>query len=273
MRRTIKYHIWPRGMRFENGLQPLVEFVSKRKLVIGCNEVLCEFSISISAFEALEFDCLDEFIQAMKHTPVYEGFRCKLLFNRKGLDDYLKIIVSFNWRTVDMRVESGDADLVEAIHVFLKNTFNLRNPAISESSDDRAKYLQPTIFIAHSFDPIGEKYFTILSKFLRLLGLDVKHGLDFRSQDIPQKVRVLIDSQDILLAVISGNKEAPWLTAEPSYAMGHGKHIVLAVEKGVFYDPTILGKDLEQIRFEPGHIEQSFIPLLSEFRSIRVKGL
>ncbi|MGC8605455.1 MAG: hypothetical protein ACP5VS_17455, partial [Desulfomonilaceae bacterium] len=272
MRRTVKYHIWPRDIRFEDGLEPLVEFVSERNFVIK-DQKCCEFYIAISKFEELECDSIDQFVKKMKHTPEYELSRVLLLFNRSGLDDYLKIMIKFDWHTIDIWVGSTNPDLVDAIHVFLKEIFYLKNPEIPESPENRAKYLQPTIFIAHRFDASGKNYFESLSTFLKLLGFQVKHGKEYTSEGIPDKVRSRIDSQDIFIVTVSGPGEAPWLIAEPTYALGKGKHIVLAVENGANYDPTILGKDLEQIRFGSGHIEQTFIPLLQEFRSVRVKGL
>jgi hypothetical protein len=37
--------------------------------------------------------------------------------------------------------------------------------------------------------------------------------------------------------------------------------------------PSIHGRDNEQIAIEPGHVEQSFIKLLQEFRSVGINGL
>ena len=273
MQRTIKYAIWPRDLCFEEGLQSLVNFIGERGFVIGSNQKMCLCSIAISKFDTLKFHSIDEFIKIMKRTPAYESFSCILLSDRNGEEGCLTITISVGRGPVEISVDSGNVDLVEGTHAFLKSTFRLKNPEIPKFTDERAKYLQPSIFIAHRFDSKGEKYFETVSTFLVLLGFDVQHGKNYTSQAIPDKVRTLIDSQDILLAIISGNEEAPWLIAEPNYALGREKHVVLAVENGANYDATILGKDLEQIRFEPGHIEQSFIHLLREFRSVRVKGL
>jgi len=102
---------------------------------------------------------------------------------------------------------------------------------------------------------------------------DIKEGEPYASRDIPNKVKSRIDLQDIFICLVSGSREHPWLIAEPSYALGKGKHIIVLSEEETKYDATILGRDLEQIRFPSGHVEKAFIPLLQEFRSIRIKGL
>ena len=123
------------------------------------------------------------------------------------------------------------------------------------------------------FDSKSDKAFDTLSNFLTLLGLEVLQGAEYSSRDIPDKVKERIDRQDIFLCMVLGSRNHAWLNAEPAYALGSRKHIVLLIEDDSGYDPTILGKDLEQIRFTKGAIEKTFIPLLREFRNIRIKGL
>lgn len=198
---------------------------------------------------------------------------CTPFFQGKTQGHFLRTGISFDQQKVQVDVASQDVDLVEATHRFIKDTFNLRNPEVPIAPDNRPKHLQPTVFIAHHFDAVGGEYFKKVSSFLELLGFNVKQGEEYTSQAIPDKVRARIESQDIFIGIVSGNREHEWLIAEPSYALGKGKHVILVVEKESIYTPTILGKDLEQVRFEVGHVEQTFIPLLREFRSIRVRGI
>jgi hypothetical protein len=76
-----------------------------------------------------------------------------------------------------------------------------------------------------------------------------------------------------LAQLITGQRDHAWLQAEPAYAKGRGKHIILIVQEDSGYNPTILGTDLEQIRFPRGQVEKAFIPILQELQNVRVRGL
>ena len=275
MWRTIKYCIWPRDMRFEDGLLAVVGFAAKRSLKPDPGKVIFDniFDITITDFESVKCDGIDEFVAVLRKTPVFERFTCNPFFRGKRKEHFLHTGVSFDHRRVEIAVASGDVDLVEATHRFLKDAFNLRNPELPTSPDDRPKHLHPTVFIGRHFDELGNQYYDKLSSFLKLLGFEVKQGEEYASQAMPEKVKGRIDTQDIFLGIVSGDREHKWLIAEPSYALGKGKHVLLVVEKEATYTPTILGQDLEQVRFDSGHIEQTFIPLLQEFRSIRIRGI
>jgi hypothetical protein len=80
-----------------------------------------------------------------------------------------------------------------------------------------------------------------------------------------------IDAQDIYLGLVTVNPEHDWLIAEGSYARGKGKHIIVVAEEGAKFNPTILGRDFEQIRFAGTNIEEGFIKLLQEFRHIGLR--
>lgn len=110
-----------------------------------------------------------------------------------------------------------------------------------------------------------------LREFLRLLGFDVVEGEHYSSQPIPEKVRARIDDQSLYLALITNAERHDWLTAEAAYALGKDKHVIVLIEEGTKFNPTILGTDLEQIRFPVDTVERSFISLLREFRDIGVR--
>lgn len=163
--------------------------------------------------------------------------------------------------------------MVSAAHTFIKDTFQFRNPEVPLPDARRAIYPQPTVFVGRHFDSSGDESFSGLSKFLRMLGFDVRQGEEYRSESIPKKVAARIDGQDLYICLVTGVREHDWLIAEAAYAKGRGKHIILLLEESATFNPTILGRDLEQIRFPPSHIEKSFIPLMGEFRSIGVQGI
>lgn len=275
MWRTIEYHIWPREPKFEAGLSALVDFAEKRGLKTGSGQVIFDnlFNIAIDEFERVKCDKLEEFVEMLSRNQVFKGFTCNPFFRVTNGEGFLRAGVSFDHRRVTVDVASQNVDLVEATHRFLKDTFQLRNPEVPRSPDDRPKHLHPTVFVGRHFDAVGHHYYAKLSSFLKLLGFDIKQGEEYTSQAIPEKVKARIDSQDVFLSVVSGDRDHGWLIAESAYAQGKGKHVLLMLEKEASYAPTILGKDLEQLRFDSGHIEQTFISLLEEFRSIRVRGL
>jgi hypothetical protein len=271
MNKIITYHIWPRDIKFEEKLGLITDFTEKRKLKPSSKHRSC-YRIELDPFQRVTSYDVEEFLDLMKHAPTFDSFMFESWFTNPKEED-LCIGITYYPVNIEVSVNSDDIDLLEATHIFIRDKLSLRNPEVCPYDDTRAKYLHPTVFIGRHFDKAANEYPSALSTFLELLGFDVKQGEAYASTTIPEKVKARIDAQDIFLCVISGKKGHPWLVAEPAYALGKGKHIVLLVEEGTDYDPTILGKDLEQVRFPPGHIEKTFIPLLAEFRSVRIKGL
>ena len=156
MLRTIKYNIWPRNIRFEDGLLAVVDFAAKRLLKPSEN-IRDNFSITINDFESVDCDGIEELVDILRKTPVYSRFTCRNSFQGKQPEQLLHTGVTFNNREVEVYVSSKDVDLVEATHRFIKDTFNLRNPELPTSPDDRPKYLHPTIFIGRHFGCNGKK--------------------------------------------------------------------------------------------------------------------
>src|ERR1035441_2551897 len=218
------------------------------------------FEIRISEAETVRCESFPEFIDVLRRIHVFNSFQCNPYFCDEKGKPYLRTGVSFDQRIVTIDIASDNGDMVDAGHRFLKETFNLRNPEIPPSPDDRPKHLHPTVFVGRHFDHIGQQYYSALSTFLELLGFEVKQGEEYTSTSIPEKVKARIDSQDIFIGLVSGEREHSWLIAEPSYALGRGKHVLLLVENEASYSPTLLGKDLEQVRFDRGQIEKTFIP-------------
>ena len=112
-----------------------------------------------------------------------------------------------------------------------------------------------------------------MNNYLRLLGFSVVDAERYQAESIPEKVKRLIDGQDIYLGLVVGEREHNWLVAESAYAQGKEKHVILVIEEGSKFHPAIHGRDMEQIPFSRGHIEQSFTRLLEEFRGVGINGL
>ena len=272
MRKDIAYHVWPRDLRFEDKLSLLGEFAAERGLQFNPDSEDSVFRLQVDRNETVWCGALEELVAYMKRHPAYEGFTAGPDYQDDEAAKSLSVLIRKTGRAIQVEVWSEDIDLVESTHTMIREEFRLSNPAIPLGDGTRDKWLNPTVFVARHFDARGDEYFASLEAFLRLLGFDVKQGREYTSKPIPTKVRDRIDSQDIFIAVVSGDQTSEWLIAEPAYAV-KDKHIVLMVEEGASYETTLLGQDLEQIRFPPGQIEKTFIPLLQEFTSVRVKGI
>jgi len=230
------------------------------------------FSLRINRFEETVSRSLKEFLPVMRRTPVFERLWTQQTWKGKG-DKHMTVGIVFHETHIDIAIEAKDIDLVNAAHANLRSEFSLRNPEIPIPDSSRAIHPQPTIFLGRHFDRKASQAAQILMRFLKLLGFHVIEGEDYNSRNIPEKVKALMDRQDIYLGLVTGAKEHDWLTAEISYALGKGKHIMLLVENGAKFNPTILGRDFEQARFPASTIEKSFIKLLTEFRSVGVRKI
>jgi len=105
---------------------------------------------------------------------------------------------------------------------------------------------------------------------MELLRFDVKEAEEYRALRIPEKVQSLIKGQDIYVGLVTGKREHEWLIAEAGFAQGQDRHVIMVVEDGAGFNPTIQGRDYEQIPFPPDHVEKSFIKLMQEFRSLGI---
>ena len=272
MKKHISYRVWPSDLRLEEELGLLEDFASERGLAPHSQGPFL-LTVDVDRHQKVECDTLEEWVEYMKHSPEREGFRVCLRYVDDEQDSHLDVDVIHSFNRVKVDVSSDKADWVESAHAMISRVFQLSNPAVLEGDGTREKLLDATVFIGRHFDASADVYSASLQKFLELLDFDVKQGKGYTSQPIPDKVKDRIDSQDIFIVVVSGSGTHEWLTAEPSYALGRDKHVILMVEEGVSYNPTILGQDLEQIRFPRGHIEKTFIPLLEEFTSLGLIGI
>jgi hypothetical protein len=272
MKSTIKYYVWDRHLDWPTAIQGIKELVQRR----GYNPIgkYNLHAIRVNAIKSLRLDSLDEFIQALQKLDAFDtlssDIRCDPLVESDSNHPSTFLAIQLDVEDkVTISVEARDYDLIEGVHSEMKDLFHLRNPEMK--ARERPFYPQPTIFVGRHFDKAGNAAYDTLIPFLSLLGLDTKQGAEYSSRAIPEKVRERIDSQDIFLAIVTGNRNHAWLNAEPAYAKAKGKHIILLVQNGIRYNPTLLGSDLEQIRFDANRIEQSFVPLLLEFHNIGVR--
>jgi hypothetical protein len=271
MKTTITYHIWSRSTPWADRFDALQKLVLQRGFTPEGDSHL--LTLTESRFKSDRVDSLAEFISLLRRCPAFESFSALMTFAPVQEEDAasLSIHMVLGYGSLSIEVDHPTPDIVQVIHSEIRETLGLRNPTIKPP--ERPLYLQPTVFVGRHFDAESDAAFTTLSEFLTLLGIEVLQGLEYSSRAIPDKVKERIDRQDIFLALVTGARSHEWLHAESAYAKGRGKHVIVLVQKDATFNPTILGADLEQIRFPKGAIEKTFIPLLHEFRDIRVRGL
>ena len=252
MQRTIQYHIWPNDVDFGKKIKLLLNFVKKSNFEIKQNaqDPANLFIIKKDRYTTDETGFIEDFIELLNNTPSLINFTFILHFIRNDNDkDFLIIGLGYSKECIEVHVlTEDDADMVYLTHNFIKENFHLKNPEIPLTDDNRSLYLNPTVFIGRRFNKVADDYYNKLSSFFELLGFDVIQGEEYNSNYIPEKVKNRIDTQDIFIALISGDKH-DWITSESSYAHKGGKHIILLVENNTVFNPTLLGKDLEQYVF------------------------
>jgi hypothetical protein len=228
-------------------------------------------SIAFDRFESAETNDFDDFVTTLRKAPRFNRFQMIMKFVSEGKS--VRFAITYDRDNVRVDVAASDDDLGVAAHQFVKDEFGLSNPNIPESDPTRRKNLHATIFLGRHFDDPSEQEAKKLSNYLRLLGFSVVDAERYQAEPIPNKVKRLIDGQDIYLGLVVGDREHNWLVAESAYAQGKEKHVILVIEEGSTFHPAIHGRDMEQIQFSRGRIEESFIRLLQEFRAIGINGL
>ncbi len=267
---TISYHIWSRALRFADVLLWCREFAAERNIKITAD---ARFELRISRFERIAVGELSEFVKVLQTHPEHESLITNdYLFCETDRERSLAFNFYVQSGVIGVGIASKDVDLLNAAHIALRDRFQLRNPPPPVDAA-RRKALHATVFLGHHFDDHGLRTAGVIGKFLALLRFEVIEGQPYTSQPIPEKVKAGIARQDIYIGLATGQREHDWIVAESAFASGRDKHIILLVEDDSGFNPTISGKDLEQIRFAVGYPEQCFIRLVEEFRSTGIAGL
>ncbi len=256
------YRIWPRDLDFEKLFSAVEAFAYERKM----ERVSGRFTVERDEFETITAHSLEEFRSVFKSPIKFERLFTAQSFKKKDVS--LGVEVSSRGHSLTITVKSNDPDLVTLGQNRFKVDFRLQKPPVPLADSLRATYPQPTIFLGRHFDEGAAATAGTLKQFLSLLSIEVVEGEAYSARPIPAKVEALIDGQELYLGLVTKNSEHDWITAEAAYARGKSKLIILVVEEGTSFNPTIIGRDFEQIRFPSGRIEQSFIKLLQEFRAI-----
>jgi hypothetical protein len=185
---------------------------------------------------------------------------------------FFPVYIECDRSRIKFAINGSDDDMILAAHDFIKKEWKLSNPPIHVPQEGRPRNLQATIFLGKHFDSDSKEPSRELRKFLELLRFDVQEADEYQAMPIPVKVQQLIERQDIYLGLVTGRREHSWLVAEAAFARGKNRHVIMVVEDGSEFNPTIQGRDYEQILFPRQSVEKSFVRLLQEFRSLGISG-
>lgn len=131
------------------------------------------------------------------------------------------------------------------------------------------KMLEKKCFIAHRFDEAGSELADKLARFLSLLNFEVSTGRGFSPGSISEKVKVRIEKQSLVFAILTSGDDSTWLIQE-SLIGSLEKPVFILKEKNYEFKPGLLG-DHEYIPFTNPAIESTFIPILEGMRELGFK--
>ena len=272
MQRDHTYHIWPSDLDFPLVFRAVENFVLKRGMKWHEN-THHNYSIGFNQYENAHPSSFDEFLNTLKQAGGFEWFHCKLPFLGSKGSGGMTFVFEYDSSRIKLAINGSDDDTVVAAHDFIRKEWRLGNPPIYKRQEGRPRNLQATIFLGKHFDSESQISARTLREFLELLRFDVQEADEYRARPIPEKVQKLIEHQDIYIGLVTGNREHSWLIAEAAFAQGKTRHVIMVVEEGSAFNPTIQGRDYEQILFLPNSVEKSFIKLMQEFRSLGISGL
>jgi hypothetical protein len=135
-----------------------------------------------------------------------------------------------------------------------------------------------TAFVGHSFAPADEEVSSFVIGVLEALGMTVQTGTRPRADRISDKVKGLIDQQEIFVGIftrrdrLAGKQQwttTEWVIDEKAYAYGKDKILILLKEDGVGSIGGIQG-DYEYLPFSRDGLHSLGIRLLQLFEIERV---
>lgn len=133
-------------------------------------------------------------------------------------------------------------------------------------------------FVGHSFDSADSVISRFVIDVLTALGVDVETGTKPRAERISEKVKTLIDQQEIFVGVftrrerIVGKQQwttTEWVIDEKAYAYGKDKVLILLKEDGVGSIGGIQG-DYEYLSFSRESLHSLAVSLIQLFEIDRV---
>lgn len=234
----------------QNGFTPITRITSG-----------LSFEITVGPHRTLHAENYDEFIRLLaehpRALPVYIHTRFE-----KERDMSFACIINVKSSGLFTSVRCDNLEVLSSIHDRIRENFKATNPDGDRKTEISRRGLKKSIFLAHRFDEHGIQAAASLSEFLRRLGFDLIEGSGYEARDIPEKVSERIQSQDILIALVTKG-DPSWIISETAYANALNKYIIVVIEKGSIFKKGILGSDYEHLEFPEGQLEKCFSPLVA----------
>lgn len=148
-----------------------------------------------------------------------------------------------------------------------------RGPSSIATEVKREKQFQGTVFIGQSFLPNDKAVNSCVADALSALNLAVVTGEKPRADRISDKVKRLIEEQDIFVGIFTKRDKvarknewttSAWVVDEKAYAVGKQKRLILIKEEGVGSIGGIQG-DYEYFEFSKDKMELLVIKLIQLF--------
>jgi hypothetical protein len=274
MNETRSYQVWPRDKSIMPGIRELISFLEKRKRRLCLNPGTGQLYFTTPEGKSLSSKSIEEVAPYLDNIPFPQRWVLMGVAPKEGESDYamsLRIFIDHDYKGALITVDSEDLDLLEATFRQIERSFGYEQ---LPRSIERIRWApHATALIGCHFDEAGKHAGQRLQKFLSLIGfrrVDIADTV--RAAPIQEKVRELLDKNSFYIAIVTGNRDHAWISAESGYAIAKNKEVVLIVQSGVKFNPTLYGRDREHITFTSS-IDEAFIGLLEDFRSRSVLGL
>jgi len=125
------------------------------------------------------------------------------------------------------------------------------------------------VFLSYRFEPSSKDAVEKLKKFFRALDVDVITGEEYEPRPVSEKIQALLELPLDCTVLVVMKGQSFWTRDEIAIAKAKGIPVVPLIAKAASFKAGIFG-DLEKIRFEQDHIEQTFTDVLEAMRYIKL---
>lgn len=255
------YSVYPSDLEMLGAFKEFRQYLKDNKYEGGRTQTSeHKFGLDVGPYRNLYADDFDTFIRLLEKYPKSMPLELHSSWKKKD-KSWFATYVRVRKSGLTISVKSDDLDVISAIHEKWKECFQASNPHQDQIERLSTYDLKKSVFLAHRFDDYGGSVASILSRFLGLLGFDVKEGSGYEAKDIPDKVASRIRPQDIFICLVTPG-DTSWILSEAAFAKGLNKYLILICEKDVIFQKGIIGGDYEYLSFPKDNIEKCFSDLV-----------